>query len=117
MTNYRPLSLLKVYPKYSRNPCTTPAYKQHTDHQTDGFRKGIPTENAAFTLTDCVLKSINQKMHVGGISCYLAKAFVYANHEILEVQLQFYGIPDVADDRFRCFVRNRRQTVEVTSPD
>ena len=56
-------------------------------------------------------------MHVGGISRDLVKAFVYANHEILKVQLQFYGIPDVVEDWFRCFVRNRRQTVEVTSPN
>jgi hypothetical protein len=40
-----------------------------------GFRKEISTENAAFKLTDSVLKSLNQKMHVGGIFCDLAKAF------------------------------------------
>jgi hypothetical protein len=33
------------------------------------------------------------------------------------VQLQFYGIRDVAEDWFRCYVRNRRQKVEVTSPN
>ena len=56
-------------------------------------------------------------MHVGGISCDSAKAFHYVKHEILLFQLQFYGIPDVAEDRFRCFVRNGRQKVEVTSPN
>jgi len=35
---------------------------------------------------------------VGGIFCDLAKAFDYVNHEILLLQLQFYGIPDVAED-------------------
>jgi hypothetical protein len=39
------------------------------------------------------------------------------NHEILLVQLQFYGIPDVVEDWFRCYVRNRRQKVEVASPN
>jgi hypothetical protein len=34
-----------------------------------GFRKCLSTENAAFKLTDNVLKAINQKMHVGGIFC------------------------------------------------
>ena len=90
MTNYRPISLLRVFPKYSRKLCTTPAYKQDTDHWTDGFRKGIPNKNAAFRLTDCNLNSTNQKMHVGGIFCDL-------NYEILLVQLQFYGIPYVAE--------------------
>jgi len=52
---------------------------------------------------------------VGGIFCDLAKAFGYVNHEILLVQLQFYGIPYVAEDWFRCYVRNRREKVEVAS--
>jgi len=65
MTNYRPIALSSVFQKYSRKLCTTPAYKQHTDHRTDGFRKGIPTENAAFRPTYCVLKSINQKNACG----------------------------------------------------
>jgi len=55
-------------------------------------------------------------MHVGGFFCDLAKAFDYVNHEILLVQLQFYGIPYTVEDWFRCRVRNIRQKVEVTSP-
>jgi hypothetical protein len=39
-----------------------------------GFRKGISTEDVTYKLTDNVLQSINQKMHVGGIFCDLAKA-------------------------------------------
>ena len=56
-------------------------------------------------------------MHLGGIFCELAKAFDYVNYDILLVQLQFYGIWDVAEDCFRCYVRNRRRNVEVTSPN
>jgi len=56
-------------------------------------------------------------MHVGGIFCDLAKAFDYVTHEILLVHLQFNGIRHVAEDWFRCYVRNRRQKVEVTSPN
>jgi hypothetical protein len=33
------------------------------------FRQGKSTENAAFKLIDSVLKSVNQKMHGGGIFC------------------------------------------------
>jgi len=40
-----------------------------------GFRKGMLTEDAAFKL--------QKKIHVGGIFCDLAKAFDFANHEIL----------------------------------
>jgi hypothetical protein len=41
--------------------------------EQSGFREGSLTENAAFKLTESVLKYINQKMHVGGIFCDLAK--------------------------------------------
>ena len=44
------------------------------------FRKGISTEDAASRLIDSVFKSINQKMHVGGIFYDLAIAFDCMNH-------------------------------------
>jgi hypothetical protein len=47
------------------------------------FVKGISTEDAAFRLTDCVFKSINQKMHAGGIFSDLVKTFDCVNHEIV----------------------------------
>jgi hypothetical protein len=56
-------------------------------------------------------------MHVGEIFCHSAKAFVYVNHEILLVQLQFYGIPDLAEDWFRYCVRKRRQKIQIASPN
>jgi len=36
-----------------------------------GCTKGISTEDAAFRLKDSIFKSVNQKMHVGGIFCDL----------------------------------------------
>jgi hypothetical protein len=56
------------------------------------FRKGISTEDAAFRLIDSVFKSINQKTHVGGIFCDLAKASDCLNHETLFAKLHFYEI-------------------------
>jgi hypothetical protein len=80
-----------------------------------GFRKGIATENATFRLPDSVFTSINHKMHVGGIFCDLAKAFDCANHEILLAKLHFYGIQGVTADRFKSYLTNRKQKVEIKS--
>jgi len=44
------------------------------------LRKGMSTEDAALRLTDSVLNSLNQKLHVGGIFCDLLKAFECVNH-------------------------------------
>jgi len=73
-----------------------------------GFRKGISTENVAFRLTDRVFKSINQKMHVGGIFCDLAKAFGCLNHESLLAKLHLYENQGVSEDWFSSFLTNRR---------
>jgi len=53
-------------------------------------------------------------MHIG-IFCDFTKAFDYVNCEILSVHLKFYGIWDVDQYWFRCYVRNRRLNVEITS--
>ena len=54
---------------------------------------------------------------MGRIFGDLAGAFDNVNYESLLVQLQFYEIPYVVEDLYRCYVRNRRQKVEVTSPN
>jgi hypothetical protein len=80
-----------------------------------GFRKGVSTEDAAFKLTDNVLKSVDQKMNVGGIFCDLAKALDYVNHEMLLNKLHFYGIQGVAAKWFRSYLTDRKQKVKVKS--
>jgi hypothetical protein len=69
MINYRPISLLTVFPKVFEKVMHS-RLSQHLHTNTvlvteqHGFRKGLSTGNAAFRITDSVLKSINQKMHV-----------------------------------------------------
>jgi len=74
------------------------------------------TEDAAFRLTDSVLKYLNQKLCVGGIFCDLSKAFDCVNHEILFPKLHFCGIQGITVDWFRSYLVNRKQKVEIKSP-
>jgi hypothetical protein len=76
-----------------------------------GFRKEVSTENAALRQSDSVVKSINQKMHVGGIFYDLSKAFDCTNHEMFLAKLHFCGIQGVSEDCFRSSVTNTRQEV------
>ena len=64
-----------------------------------------------------MFKSINQKLHVGEIFCDLVQALDFVNHEILLVELYIYGIRGVSKDWFWPYVTNRRQKVEVKSPN
>jgi hypothetical protein len=85
MANYRPICLLKAFSKVIE---TTMCHKLNHHLQLNnilvgeqyGFRKGLSTENAAYTLADSIFKAWNSKFHVGGICCDLAKAFDCENH-------------------------------------
>jgi len=62
MTQYRPVSLT-VFSKVFEKAVHSRSSQQHTKN----ILKGTSTENAAFRVTHSVFKSVNQKMHVGGI--------------------------------------------------
>ena len=57
-----------------------------------GFRPDHSTEQAAFTLINCILNAMNNNQTVGGIFCDLTKAFDCVNHDILLDKLMFYGV-------------------------
>ena len=76
----------------------------------------MSTEDTAFRLTNNVLGSLNQKLHVGGIFCDISKAFDCVNHEILLAKVHFYGIQEITIDWFRSYLTNRKQNVEIKSP-
>jgi hypothetical protein len=88
MANYRPISLLTSFSKVveriiydrllqhieSNNILTTEQF---------GFRPGASTGKASLRLIDEILKSLNNRMKVGGIFCDFRKAFDCVNHSIL----------------------------------
>jgi hypothetical protein len=97
MTNYRTVTLLTVSSNLFEKAMTNrSSHHPHTNNilvrEEYGFRKGILTENPAFRLTDRLLQSINQKMHIRGNFCGSAKAFDCVNHKIILIKLYFYEI-------------------------
>jgi hypothetical protein len=119
MSNYRPISLLTTFSKvlekvlYNR----LSHYLQTNNilvPEQFGFRKGMSNENTAFKLTDSVLKSLNQKMHVGEIFCDLA--FDCVDHEILVTILHYFGSLGATASWFRSYLTDRKQKIEIKSP-
>jgi hypothetical protein len=119
MTSYRPLSFLIVFTKVLEK--ATQCRLSQLPHsnvmlftELYGFRKEISIEDDdSFRLSDSVVKSINQKMYVGGIFCELSKAFDCMNHEMFLAELHFFGIRGVSEGCFRSYVTSTRQKVEV----
>jgi hypothetical protein len=69
MTNYRPVSLLPIFPKVFETAMHSRlSHHLYTNNklvpEQHAFRKGISTDDAAFKLTDSVFRSLNQKLHV-----------------------------------------------------
>jgi len=56
-------------------------------------------------------------MHVGGIFCDLGKAFDGINHAISLAKLCFHEIRGVSEDWVWYHLSNRKQKVEVKSPN
>jgi exonuclease III len=116
MTNYRPISLLTSFSKvFEKN-----IYNRLFEHievnnilatEQFGFRSCSSTEKASYRLMDEILKSLNNKLMVGGIFCDLQKAFDCVNHNILLTKLEFYGIKGTFLKLIKSYLEGRYQRV------
>jgi len=114
LANYRPFFLLMTFSKVVE----ATIYDIINHHlqvnnillaEQYGLRRGLSTENSAYTLIDSTVKAWNSKLNVGGIFCDLAKAFDYVSHEILIMTLQYYGLQEENINWFKFYLFNRRQ--------
>ena len=58
------------------------------------FRNKSATKHAIYKLINEILITLNNKLMVGGIFCYLQKVFNCINHKILLSKLEFYGVKE-----------------------
>jgi hypothetical protein len=114
MDNYRPISLLPVFSKVlEKAMCCRLNHHLEANKilaiEQYGFRKGLSTEHATFSLTDSILTAWNRKIYIGGIFCDLTKAFDCVNRDILIKKLQYYGVQELTLIWFKSYRPNRRQ--------
>jgi hypothetical protein len=118
LSNYRPISLLTAFSKIFEKVMYNRLYK-HLEvnnilaKEQFGFRPNHSTEQAAFTLINCILNAMNNNQTVGGIFCDLTKAFDCVDHDILLDKLMFYGVHGKFKSLIESYLRDRYQTVSL----
>ena len=115
-TNYRPVSVLPIFSKVlerlvnNRLIAFLDKYKVIYEYQF-GFRKKNSTHLALISLIDKLSSAMDQGDKVIGIFLDFSKAFDTADHNILLLKLEHYGIRGTALDWFRDYMSGRKQFV------
>ena len=116
--NYRPISVLPIFSKIFEQIMNKQLvgfldkYKIIYKHQY-GFQKNKSTSLAILDLISKVLQSFEESTFSCCIFLDFAKAFDTVNNEILLSKLYHHGICGTANDWFRSYLSNRKQSVGV----
>ena len=113
-SNYRPVSVLPIFSKllerlvYNRLIKFINDNKLLYDYQF-GFQRGKSTQLAVMMLVDKITEALDNKECVIGIFLDFSKAFDTADHEILLLKLEKYGIQGTELQWLNDYLSNRRQ--------
>jgi len=72
--------------------------------------------DATSALQKEIVCSLNNKMHVAGIPCNLAKAFHRVSKRLCSWDLCFYGIQGTAGQWFKSYIHERNKKSRKNSP-
>ena len=84
-------------------------------HKQFGFRSGYSTDHAILCIIDKIQRAIENRNYSYGIFLDFSKASDTVNHDILPMKLANYGILGIANEWFKSYLSDRRQTVSVNS--
>ena len=116
--NYRPISLLSVFDKLSEKiifrRLKSFLHKSKILYKYQfGFRNNHSASNALIDITEYIYNALDKGHFVFGIYINLRKAFDTVNHDILIKKLDHYGIRGVTLDRFRSYLKDRKQVTYI----
>ena len=103
MNNYRPISLLPIFPKVFEKVVQIQLYEYLNNNNLlfksqHGFRKNHSTESAVIELVDYFKQEINNKHIPLCLFLHLSKAFDIINFDIMLLKLRHLGIKNIALD-------------------
>jgi len=119
MKNHRPISILSVFSEvlekltFNKLKSFVEKYSILTDAQ-HGFRGGRSTETACQSFTESILEALDNHLNAVGIFLDRSKAYDVLNHQILLDKLEIYGVRRVLKSRFKSYLSNLIQFVEIT---
>jgi hypothetical protein len=121
-SNYRPISMLDPFSKIIEKLMSIRLmdflvkFNIFTNEQ-HGFLKKRSTESAVFNFIEDITSALRAKKQAIGILCDLSKAFDSVNHELLLLKLNHYGVRGIANNWFKSYLMNRKQSVVINGID
>jgi hypothetical protein len=118
IANYRPISLLIIFPKkFEKVMYNRIRQHIHTNNLFSpaqfGFMENRSMKTAIYSLTNHILETLEHCNHSLGIFCDLTKAFDCVVHDILLSKLTIYGIGGITVIWLKSYLENIRQRVEL----